>query len=106
MTLRLSGDFIGCAKHKGVYWTECADCQEASSHIPDVVLTGCTGAPDIFVWQCIGCGHRIMTHIDFSVNDRPICVECNAEMEPVKADSELGKQIMAIWERLVPGAQM
>jgi hypothetical protein len=61
---------------------------------------------DIFVWKCIVCGHRVMTQMDLHVNDRPICVECNAEMEPVRKDPELGERIMRIWERLVPGAQI
>ena len=35
-----------------------------------------------YIWQCIMCKKRVQTATDFHINDRPICVECNAEMQP------------------------
>lgn len=35
-----------------------------------------------FLWSCVNCRIRVETICDFHINDRPICVHCNAEMEP------------------------
>lgn len=43
-----------------------------------------------FVWKCVNCSMRVATHGDLHVNERPLCVQCNAEMEPYQPgdDSE------------------
>jgi len=38
----------------------------------------------LFIWKCGGCGIRVQTLFNLHVNQRPICVECNLEMELVK----------------------
>jgi hypothetical protein len=49
---------------------------------------------DMFVWECINCGYRVATAFDLHINDRPTCVECNAEMEP----QEIGGEAKEFWE--------
>lgn len=34
-----------------------------------------------FVWKCVNCSMRVATHGDLHINERPVCVQCNAEME-------------------------
>jgi hypothetical protein len=34
------------------------------------------------IWSCVNCRKRIQTCCGFAINFRPLCVECNAEMEP------------------------
>jgi hypothetical protein len=38
----------------------------------------------VYLWKCINCSMVIRTTCDFHINDRPICLRCNAEMEPAQ----------------------
>jgi hypothetical protein len=48
------------------------------------------------IWSCINCRNRVETHCDFHINERPVCVQCNAEMEPFRP----GTPIAPNWKDL------
>jgi hypothetical protein len=37
---------------------------------------------EMYVWECCVCRYRVQSNHDLHINDRLICVQCNAEMEP------------------------
>lgn len=39
-----------------------------------------TSVGELFIWKCL-CGNRVQTIFDLHINQRPICVKCNIEME-------------------------
>jgi len=41
--------------------------------------------PSMWIWRCIKCRMCVQTQQDLHINQRPICVQCNAEMEPANA---------------------
>lgn len=48
-----------------------------------------------FVWKCVNCSMRVATHGDLHVNERPLCVQCNAEMEPYQPGD--GRSLIEAW---------
>lgn len=36
---------------------------------------------ELFIWKCPDCRIRVRTILDLHINQRPICVECNVEMQ-------------------------
>lgn len=47
-----------------------------------VWMAGGPQAKKIHVWVCGVCTKRVGTALDFHINERLTCVECNAEMAP------------------------
>lgn len=45
----------------------------------------------IYVYACSVCGMRVASSQNFHINDRPTCVQCNAEMEPYLLSQEISQ---------------
>jgi hypothetical protein len=72
----LAGLFIGFGVMSGVYLAQWVWKKLGQS----------TKQP-MYVWECCICRHRVQSTFDIHINDRLVCVSCNAEMEPYTPES-------------------